>query len=83
MIRVLTILVLLGISANAWAAIDTREKRQSAFYFRRQGVPGVTPNASKDQEWRQEVRFLYSGILASGAPTPTPLLLRMLQEDFP
>jgi hypothetical protein len=46
-------------------AIDTAEKRKSAA-----GVPflplgpGVTPNSAKDQEWRQESAWSYSGILA-------------------
>lgn len=49
-------------------AIDSAEKRRSAA-----GVPflplgpGVTPNASKDAEWRQQVAWSYSGISA-GAP---------------
>lgn len=48
-------------------AIDTVEKRRSAA-----GVPfflglGVTPNASKDQEWRQQAGWSYSGILAGEA----------------
>lgn len=44
-------------------AIDTAEKRRSAA-----GVgyfivgPGVTPNASKDAEWRQQSAWGYSGI---------------------
>jgi hypothetical protein len=45
-------------------AIDTAEKRKSI-----SGIPfllpGVTPNSSKDQEWRQEVAYSYSGILAA------------------
>jgi hypothetical protein len=47
-------------------AIDTAEKRRSAG-----GVgfwvvgPGVTPNAAKDVEWRQESGWGYAG---SGAP---------------
>ena len=49
-------------------AIDSAEKRKSAA-----GVgfwifgPGVTPNASKDAEWRQQAGWGYSGI-AAGAP---------------
>ena len=49
-------------------AIDTAEKRRSA-----SGVgffplgPGVTPTVGKDQEWRQQSVWSYSGILA-GAP---------------
>ena len=45
--------------------IDTAEKRRSAAGFRR--LPGVTPNASKDQEWRQQAARRYSGILADEA----------------
>jgi len=43
--------------------IDTAEKRRSVagvgFY-----LLGVTPNAAKDQEWRQQSAYSYSGILA-------------------
>lgn len=43
--------------------IDTAEKRRAVavlgFYF---GGPGVTPNAAKDVEWRQEVAWGYPGI---------------------
>ncbi len=43
-------------------AIDNREKRQSAasagMVFM---AAGVTPNASKDGEWRQQVGWGYSG----------------------
>lgn len=48
-------------------AIDTPEKRRSV-----SGIgffilgPGVTPNASEDQEWRQQAGWSYSGILAGG-----------------
>ena len=46
-------------------AIDNREKRQSALSaFFRLSIPSVTPNATKDQEWRQQVLWGYSGILA-------------------
>jgi len=46
-------------------AIDTAEKRKSVA-----GVPfyiflGVTPNASKDAEWRQQAGYGYSGIAAA------------------
>lgn len=46
-------------------AMDTAEKRRSAA-----GVPflplgpGVTPNSGKDQEWRQQAGWGYSGIAA-------------------
>jgi len=47
-------------------ALDSREKRQSAYgIFHVKGIPAVTPNAANDQEWRQEVFWGYSGILAS------------------
>ena len=29
--------------------------------------PGVTPNGSKDQEWRQQAGWGYSGIAVGGA----------------
>lgn len=51
-------------------AIDTAEKRRSA-----SGVPflplgpGVTPNATKDHEWRQQVGWGYSGIVVA-IPAP-------------
>lgn len=48
-------------------AINTAERRRSAAAV---GVPivgpGVTPNASKDAEWRQQAAWSYSGIAASG-----------------
>lgn len=50
-------------------AIDTREKRQSVVGLNRVSGPSVTPNPLKDQEWRQEVGYSYSGILAwTGMP---------------
>ena len=52
-------------------AIDSAEKRRSI-----SGIglitPGVTPNASKDQEWRQEACWSYSGILVTIAVYVTP-----------
>jgi hypothetical protein len=53
-------------------AIDTREKRQAvaalsgAHYF---GI-GTTPNSAKDQEWRQQSAYGYSGILAEEPAAP-------------
>lgn len=45
-------------------AIDSAEKRLSI-----SGIPiflpGVTPNASQDQEWRQEAGWSYLGIAAA------------------
>jgi|TARA_R110002126_G_scaffold41120_1_gene119992 hypothetical protein len=47
-------------------AIDSAEKRRSAFgVFDGRGIPSVTPNSSKDAEWRQEVLWGYSGIAAA------------------
>lgn len=55
-------------------AIDTAAKRRSVA-----GVPfhpglGVTPNASKDQAWRQQAAWGYSGILADTVVAPTETL---------
>jgi hypothetical protein len=50
-------------------AIDNREKRQSTVGINRVGGPSVTPTLGKDQEWRQEVGYGYSGILADD-PAP-------------
>lgn len=47
-------------------AIDTAEKRKSAAAVWHTQIPGVTPNAAKDQEWRQQSGWGYSGILAGG-----------------
>lgn len=46
-------------------AIDTAEKRKNAAQIL-SGMfgPGVTPNSSKDSEWRQQVGWGYSGIAA-------------------
>ncbi len=51
-------------------AIDTAEKRKSISGINYIGGPGVTPNSSQDQEWRQEVGYGYSGILAGVAAIP-------------
>ena len=47
-------------------AIDSAEKRRSVSQILT-GVfpPGVTPNASKDAEWRQQSGWGYSGIVAA------------------
>ena len=53
-------------------AIDSAEKRKSLSgvnYFN----PGVTPTAGKDQEWRQEAGYSYSGVLSL---TPAAILKR-------
>jgi hypothetical protein len=44
-------------------AIDNREKRASVVGVNRIAGPSPTPNSSKDQEWRQQVGYGYSGIL--------------------
>ncbi len=49
-------------------AIENAEKRRSASKLLK-FKPGVTPNAAKDREWRQQAGRSYSGILAAGAPT--------------
>lgn len=46
-------------------AINTAEKRKSISGINKINGPGVTPNVSQDQEWRQESGFGYSGILAA------------------
>lgn len=47
-------------------AIDTAEKRKSASNTSLYPLgPGVTPNATQDQEWRQQAGYGYSGILAT------------------
>jgi len=85
MTRVLLTILLAGFCSQSLAAIDTPEKRRSAFNWNvRSGPGGVTPNASKDQEWRQQALYSYSGILAGAPAAPSGnLLLRLLQEDFP
>ncbi len=52
-------------------AIDSAEKRKSISginYFH----PGVTPNSGKDQEWRQESGYGYSGIAAASPVGSSP-----------
>ncbi len=46
-------------------AIDSREKRASIVGINYLSGPSPTPDVAKDQEWRQEVGYSYSGILAS------------------
>jgi len=44
-------------------AIDSAEKRRSVSGIGGPPlIPGVTPNSSKDQEWRQQAGWSYSGI---------------------
>ena len=53
-------------------ALNTAKKRQSAsacsFY---PSGPGVEPNASKDQAWRQAAGYGYSGNLVAGITITT------------
>jgi hypothetical protein len=48
-------------------AIDTRERRQSCCGIQVTLLPGMTPNASPDVEWRQESGWGYPGIAPVGA----------------
>jgi len=54
-------------------AIDTAERRKSVSGVWIPLVPGVTPNSAKDQEWRQESNWSYSGILASTVVAGPPV----------
>lgn len=65
-------------------AIDTAEKRKSLSGIQRSLIPGVTPTAAKDQEWRQESGWGYPGILASGAAAAvvTKRLFTLLKIGF-
>jgi hypothetical protein len=55
-------------------AIDTPEKRLSIGSLALTISPAlVTPNASPDQEWRQEVGWLYSGITIAAPDETTPV----------
>ena len=45
-------------------AIDSKEKRASIVGINYISGPSPIPTAAKDQEWRQEVGYSYSGILA-------------------
>ncbi len=56
-------------------AIDTREKRASLIGINYVMGPTPTPNAAKDQEWRQQVGYGYSGILAGAGGGPTTNIL--------
>lgn len=44
-------------------AIDTAERRRAVSGIGGLLLPGVTPNAANDQEWRQEAGWGYPGIL--------------------
>ena len=53
-------------------AIDDAEKRKSVSGIMQSSyIPGVTPNASKDAEWRQQSGWSYSGIAAGAPPIQT------------
>ncbi len=59
-------------------AIDTAEKRRSAAHVGSRRGPGVTPNALKDAEWRQQAGWGYSGIAVSAPaadPGSSPIIL--------
>jgi hypothetical protein len=62
-------------------AIDTAEKRRAVAGI---GIvifgPGVTPNATPDQEWRQEVGWGYPGILAGEAELAVATSTRIPSE---
>lgn len=54
-------------------AIDTAEKRRSISGVSLPLIPGVTPDALKDQEWRQSSGWGYTGIPA-GPPVTPPIV---------
>ena len=56
--------------------VDTAEKRRSLSGIQTTLLPGVTPNASKDQEWRQEAGWGYPGILAQFLTSTAAKLFR-------
>ena len=43
-------------------AVDTAEKRRSAFGTRKGRRLGVTPNAAQDIQWRVQAGWGYSGL---------------------
>ncbi len=49
-------------------AIDTAEKRKAISGIMLPLIPGVTPNVSKDAEWRSESGWSYRGFLAVLVP---------------
>ena len=62
-------------------AIDSAEKRRSilGLMIRVPGI-GVTPDSSRDQEWRQEVAGLYSGILVSAPSVVSAYMVSVVQH---
>ena len=60
-------------------AIDTAEKRRSAAHAGKKFVgKGVTPNADKDIEWRQQAGWGYSGIPAAFPAQPLAVVYTVL-----
>ena len=53
-------------------AIDTAERRKSISGIQWTLIPGVTPNAAQDREWRQEADWGYPGILVGAGEEPPP-----------
>jgi hypothetical protein len=54
-------------------AIDSAEKRRAISGIAAHPMgPSVTPNASQDAEWRQQVAWSYSGIAADEPPEVIP-----------
>lgn len=63
-------------------AIDDREKRTSISGIMIPLIAGVTPTAGKDQEWRQQVGWSYSGITATITSGMVPhYYFMMMQGD--
>ncbi len=61
-------------------AIDTPEKRRAAAGVKRI-LARVTPNIARDQEWRQQVGRIYSGILALVGVVPKENIVISLDAD--
>ena len=59
-------------------AIDSKEKRASIIGINYISGPSPIPTAAKDQEWRQEVGFGYSGILVAAAAAVVSGIKRLL-----
>ncbi len=62
------------------AATTTAEERKSVSGIWLPLIPGVTPNVAKDQEWRQQSGWSYSGILAAGGETPVVQTIQLPVE---
>lgn len=64
-------------------AIDTAEKRRCVAHIARFYIgAGVTPNASPDQEWRQQAGRGYCGILADAMVAVTEAIRTRLRGRF-